>query len=98
MFLFTPPGRVERRGEHPVFGRLPLTRGVSLLRASGIYTQVEDPAAEAVEAAEAAYLGGHVYEVTDEEAASLTAAGYGDWLRSAGYGSGLYGAGPYGGD
>lgn len=32
MILFTPPGRLERRGTDPLFGRRPLTQGISLIK------------------------------------------------------------------
>lgn len=97
-FLFTPPGRVELFGDHPLFGRLPITRGVSLLKEGTTYRQVEDPSAEEVEAADAAYLGGHVYTINGSAAADLDAAGYGAWLTQVGFGSGIYGSGIYGGN
>lgn len=100
--LFTPPGRVVRRGKHPLFGRLSLTQGVTLLKGhDGLYRQVENPSDEAIAGAAIAYLGGREYRISDVEAASLTAAGYGQWIVSpptAGYGVGGYGEGAYGGD
>ncbi len=42
----------------------------------GTYTTVDTPTTEQVAAAQVAYLGGHLYEVTVTEAAALTAAGY----------------------
>jgi len=78
---FSPPGRLEHWPVmHPLFGRLSIMRGVSLLKESGVYRQTSEPLAEEIAAAEITYLGGHVYEVTAEEAAALTAAGYGNWM------------------
>lgn len=96
--IFTPPGRIEQRGKHPLFGRLPLEVGVSLLKNDGLYRQVSDPADEDIRDADLAFIGGHVYLVTNSEAASLTAAGYGEWVESpgGGYGSGSYGDGLFG--
>lgn len=55
----------------------PLPRGRTVLKAAdGTYTTVDNPTQLQVLAAAVAYLGGHVYEVTTEEAAALTAAGY----------------------
>lgn len=100
--LFTPPGRVVRRGKHPLFGRLPMTTGVTLLKdTGGFYRQVENPSDEEISNARVAYLGGREYRVSDAEALDLIAAGYGQWLVSpatAGYGVGGYGEGVYGGD
>lgn len=99
MYLFTPPGRVERRGNHPLFGRLRLTQGVSLLKVLGLYRQVSEPSDEEISAAQVTYLGGHTYLISNAEATALTAAGYADFvapLSPAGYGSGAYGDGNYG--
>lgn len=51
-----------------------------MLKESGVYTTVPNPDANRVAAAQAYYLGGHVYEVNDTIAAELTAAGYGAYL------------------
>ena len=98
MSRFSPPGRLERWGvAHPLFGRMSIMRGVSLLKESGIYRQTSEPLAEEITAAEFTYLGGHVYEISAAEALALTAAGYGNWMVVDVYGSGVYGAGTYGG-
>jgi hypothetical protein len=47
-----------------------------LKQPSGAYVQVEFPSPEQINAAAVTYLGGHVYEVDETEAASLLAAGY----------------------
>lgn len=100
MVYLTPPGRVEHRGgNHPLFGRLKLTRGVSLLKEDGVYRQVQYPTAEEIDAAEAAYLGGHVYEVPIDEVIALDGAGYGDYVTYLfEYGMDIFGVGPYGGE
>lgn len=96
-FYFTPPVIVERRGSHPLFGRLGVRQGVSVLKEGGFYRQLLDPSAEEVSGADIAYLGGRVYRVSDAEASDLAEAGYDEFLRAAGvYGRGAYGAGLYG--
>lgn len=80
-YLLTPPTRAVRRGEHPLFGRMSFRRGVSLLKEGGFYRQVIEPADEDIAAAEAAYIGGHEYLVSDAVAAELVAAGYGENLQ-----------------
>lgn len=98
-YLLTPPTRAVRRGEHPLFGRMSFRRGVSLLKVGGLYRQVIEPSDEEIVAAQRAYLGGHEYEVDDDEYADLVAAGYAEWLTpigSAFYGSGTYGFGTFG--
>jgi hypothetical protein len=99
-YLFTPPGLPVRVGDANTFF-LTLTFGRSLLKESGLYRQVLDPSDEEVAAAEIAYLGGHIYAISDDEAAALTLAGYAEGITSislgSGFGEGPYGATPYGG-
>lgn len=102
MLYFGPPGRRERRGRHPLFGRLEFLQGVSLLKKDGLYRQVETPTDEECADADRVYLGGRVYLIDAEEAAALEAAGYGAWIDDrtpvlVGYGEGAYGEGFYGG-
>lgn len=104
MIYFTPPSRLEHRGKHPLFGRLLFRQGVSVLKESGGYRQVENPTDEECAAADAVYLGGHTYVVAFAEAMALYEAGYGPFLTGfyapdtpTPYGFGPYGAGPYGG-
>lgn len=99
MFRFSPPGILEKRGKHPLFGRLLIRQGVSLLKVNGLYRQVRFPSEEEIAAADVAYLGGYVYDIDDVEADALTDAGYGDWVMPTvtAYGEGAYGEGPYGG-
>lgn len=53
-------------------------RGRTVLKSvDGTYTTVASPTVSQIEAAAVAYIGGHRYEVTSDEAAALTAAGYG---------------------
>lgn len=52
-------------------------RGRSVLKnRDGTYTIVDTPTGDQIEAAAYAYIGGHDYEVTSEEAAALVAAGF----------------------
>lgn len=90
--------RQEKRGNHPLFGRVRVAQGLSLLKdAPGVYRQVEYPTDEEFAAAPLAYLGGRWYYISPAEAASLTQGGYGDYIEtSSGYGQGDYGAGDYG--
>ena len=82
-YLFTPPSRVEHSGEkHPLWGRMRLNYGVSLLKKDGLYRQVEGPTSEEATAADAYYIGGHIYTVTQGEADDLTDAGYGEWVTT----------------
>ena len=58
----------------------PLPVGVSVLKIGGVYTTVRNPTTAQIDAADVAYLGGHEHPVTDDEAADLTAAGFGSNL------------------
>lgn len=81
MPTFTPPGTLEGViSKHPLFGRLRITRGVTLLKTGGVYSQQRNPSDEQLSAADVAYLGGYTYTISDGEAAALTSAGYGDWV------------------
>jgi len=55
---------------------------VSLLKKDGLYRQVEGPTSEEATAADAYYIGGHIYTVTQGEADDLTDAGYGEWVTT----------------
>ena len=98
-YHFSPPSRSEHSGEkHPLWGRMRINRGVSLLKKDGLYRQVEYPTAEETAEADIYYIGGHVYTVTDAEILELINAGYGEfvvWQQF--YGTEIYGLGPYGG-
>lgn len=106
MLLFTPPTvRVSTGDNHPLFGRIRLHRGVSLLKTDGIYRQYQDSAtAEDIDAADITYLGGHVYWISAAEAIALTNAGYGEWIYTAptgggsGFGDAPFGEGGWGSD
>lgn len=82
MYLFVPPTRLVRHGgTDPLFSRTTIEQGVSLLRVSGSYRQIEGPSPEDLAAATEVYLGGHEYHVSNDTAAALTAAGYSTYLR-----------------
>lgn len=78
---FTPPRVSEGMGtDHPLFRYYKIDRGVSVLVTGSTVRQVQYPSQEDVEAADFAYLGGHIYDISDAEAATLTAAGYGAYI------------------
>lgn len=55
----------------------PRVRGRSVLKSvGGVYTTVDNPTQDEIDAAAICYLGGHIYDVTDDEAFYLEAAGY----------------------
>lgn len=80
MPFFTTPAVREKWGRHRLFSRIGLDRGVTVLKNDGAYTQVSDPDPEDITAADAAYIGGRIYEISEDEADDLTEAGYGDYI------------------
>jgi hypothetical protein len=79
---FTTPTVKERYGRHRLFSRVSIDVGVTILRITGNqFVQVRDPSPEEITAAEAAYVGGRTYEVSEEEANRLILAGYGDHVE-----------------
>lgn len=57
-----------------------IARGVTLIVKDGIVEATLYPYQNTLADADFYFLGGHVYTVTDEQAAILIAAGYGDYL------------------
>lgn len=86
-YVFTPPTRTQRPGYVPgqsrLFARMSLEVGISVLKEGGFYSQVIEPTAERVEAADAAYIGGRSYTIDSTERAALIAAGYGAYITGA---------------
>lgn len=80
MPYFTPPTVLRPYGGSEgdrLFCRMKLPVGLSVLKSdAGAYVTVENPSPEQIDAAVIAYLGGHDYEVSAQEADALTAAGY----------------------
>lgn len=81
MPTLTPP--TEEQGietDNPLFGRYRLTRGLSLLVSGSTVTLVQYPAQEDLDLYDYVYLGGYNHIISDAEAATLTAAGYGAYI------------------
>lgn len=57
-----------------------IPRGVTLIVKDGIVEATLYPYQNTLADADYYFLGGHVYTVTDDQAAVLIAAGYGDYL------------------
>lgn len=78
--LDLPPVLPETRGLQRALWRYAPNRprGRTVIKENGTYTTLDAVVLtpERVAAAQALYLGGHVYAVDEAEAASLTAAGY----------------------
>lgn len=57
-----------------------IPRGISLLVSGSTVTQNQTPSQDDLAAADYFFLGGHNYDITDEQAAVLIAAGYSEWV------------------
>lgn len=80
-YYFTPPTVDEGPlGPDRLSQFYTLPRGITVLKNDGVYEETRYPLANEVRDADAAYVGGHVHEVSAEEAASLIAAGYEDYI------------------
>lgn len=77
-YIFTTPTILEEMdGEyHPLFSRIKIPKGITVLKNGGVYTEIRFPSHEEVEAADVAYIGGYSYEVDASEKAALEAEGY----------------------
>lgn len=65
---------------HPLFRRYTLARGVTVLVTGATVKAVQYPAQDDLDAADRYYLGGHIYQVSDDEVDVLTSAGYGNYI------------------
>ena len=78
---FTPPttryGNVEPASRVEMWFGNQVERGLTLLKKDGVYTLIDFPYQGDCDDADIVYLGGHVYDITEDEATALYAAGYG---------------------
>jgi hypothetical protein len=87
--------------EDPLFFRVRLARGITILETAGAYRSVRFPTQDEIAAATTTYMGGHEYAVDDATKAALIAAGVGVTESNfttplSGYGGGGYGSEGYG--
>jgi len=82
-YYLTPP-TVEYgpAGGGRLFIRYKLTRGESLMRVNGVWSQTAFPTEDVIKEAELFYLGGHEYEISQGVYVELTNAGYGANVRA----------------
>lgn len=66
--------------DHPLFSRFRVGRGLSLCVQGDTVTARQYIAQEDWDNYDQVYLGGHTYEITDAEAAVLSAAGFGSYI------------------
>jgi hypothetical protein len=78
-WTFRPPTVNEGPAswDDPLFLRVKLARGITVLDTSGSYRAVRFPTQDEIAAATNAYMGGHEYVVTDATKAALIAGGVG---------------------
>lgn len=77
MYTFNPPTVKEGpAGFGPLFYRIGLDRGISVLKINGEYYEVRSPSQDEIDESEIFYQGGRTYQVTESEANELIAAGY----------------------
>ena len=84
---FTPYARLAGK---PITGGTPngviaprltdIARGITLLVNGSVVTENRTPSQDDLSDADAYYLGGHEYTISDSEAAILIAAGYSSYL------------------
>ena len=80
-YLFNPPTVSEGPiGDHRLFQFYEQDRGVTVVRDGSEFYEVRYPSEDELRAASEYWLGGVTHTVSDETAALLTAAGYGDRL------------------
>ena len=77
-YRFTTPTILEEFDDeyHPLFSRIKIPKGITILKIDGDYFEIRYPSSEEVDAADIAYIGGYSYEVDLSEKTMLEAAGY----------------------
>ena len=77
-WLFRTPTVAEGpAGLDPLFHRVKLDRGITILETAGVYSSLRFPTQDELAAATTAYLGGHEFTVDDATKAALIAGGVG---------------------
>ena len=81
-YTFTPPTyTLKPVNAGPLLSRYQFPQAYSVIKRGDSYETVITPSNEVWQEADFVYLGGHKYEITDEEAALLIAAGYSPTLE-----------------
>lgn len=81
-YLFTPPTVLEAPGwGHRLFANVGIPRGVTLLVTGPTVVEARFPTIEEQRDADRVYLGGHRYDISDDEALILIEAGYASGLE-----------------
>lgn len=78
---FTPPTVNEApAGPGPLFSRFVIARGETVIMNNGTFTTTRYPDLATLAAADAYWLGGYTYQVTDAQATALSLLGYGEYI------------------
>jgi hypothetical protein len=77
MYKFVPPSSIENpMGYGRLLMRYLTPQGITVIKSGSTYFETRYPTTDELESADIVYVGGYVHIVSDEEAASLEAAGY----------------------
>jgi hypothetical protein len=77
MYKFVPPASLENpMGYGRLLMRYLTPQGITVIKTGSTYSEVRYPTTDELESADIVYTGGYIHIVSDEEAASLQAAGY----------------------
>ena len=82
-YILTPPTEeYGPAGGGRLFIRYRLTRGKSLMRNNGVWSETTFPTEDVIKAADKFYLGGSEYNIDVNTYNSLVAQGYGAYVRT----------------
>jgi hypothetical protein len=79
--IFEPPTVEEGIDATGLCRYFRTARGITVLVNGSTVTQTRYPAQDELDGYDHVYLGGYLYQITDDEAAVLAAAGYGDHIH-----------------
>ena len=80
-YLTPPTEEYGPAGGGRLFIRYRLTRGVSLMRNNGVWSEIRFPTEDIIAAADHFYLGGSDYEIKEDIYQSLIDQGFGQYVR-----------------
>jgi hypothetical protein len=82
-YYFLPPTISEGpAGGGRLFIRYRLTRGITVMRTQGVWSEIRFPTEDQTRAAEWVFTGGYKNPITDIQRTELIKAGYGDNIIS----------------
>lgn len=80
-YILRPPTVTESFGRPYALWWVSNRRGITLMKTAGVWDQVEYPDMDMIDNADLYFLGGHEYELTQEQYDDLVAAGYGAYIE-----------------